>query len=83
MMTNEQRKDASRLRAGKKNREEPQTEGYLRDEDAGDALRVVSFWVGRPQELLTFSLLKAMQEGWVEDVLQHLLNEEGIKGIFG
>lgn len=49
---------------------------YLGDEDTGNAFRVVSFRVGRPEQLLTFSLLKAIQEGWIQDVLQHLLKKK-------
>lgn len=45
---------------------------YLGDEDAGDALGVVSLRVGRSQKLLPLPLLKAVQERWVQDVLQHL-----------
>lgn len=46
---------------------------YLSDEDTGYAFRIVSFRVGRSEELLTFPFLKAVQEGWIQDVLQHLL----------
>lgn len=49
---------------------------YLGDEDAGNAFRIVSFRIGRSKQLLTFSLLKAVEEGWIQDVLQHLLKEE-------
>lgn len=45
---------------------------YLRDEDAGYALRVVPFRVWWSKQLLTFPLLKAVEEGWIQDVLQHL-----------
>lgn len=50
--------------------------GYLSDEDTGDALRIVSFGVRRPKQLLTFTLLKAVQEGRVQDVLQHLTQDK-------
>lgn len=45
---------------------------YLSDEDAGNTFRIVSFRVGRSKQLLTFTLLKAVQESWVQDVLKHL-----------
>lgn len=45
---------------------------YLSDEDAGDAFRIVSFRVGRSKQLFTFPLFKAVQESWIQDVLQHL-----------
>lgn len=51
---------------------------YLGDEDTSDALRVVTLWIGWPKELLAFPFLKAVQEGWVQDVLQHLDNEQKI-----
>lgn len=47
---------------------------HLSDEDAGDAFGIVAFRVGRSKQLLTFPLLKAVEEGWVQDVLQHLEN---------
>lgn len=47
---------------------------YLSNEDTGNAFRVVSFRVGRSKQLLTFSLLKAVQEGWIQDVLEYLWN---------
>ena len=49
---------------------------YLSDENTGDAFRVVPFRVGRSKQLLTFPLLKAVQEGWIQDVLQYLFSEE-------
>lgn len=49
---------------------------YLSDEDTGDAFRIVSFRVGRSKQLLTFPFLKAVQEGWIQDVLQHLRNRK-------
>lgn len=45
---------------------------YLSDEDTGDTLGVVPLWVGGSQQLLSFPFLKAVQEGWIQDVLQHL-----------
>ena len=49
---------------------------YLSDEDAGNAFRIVSFRVGRSEQLLTFPLLKAVEEGRIQDVLQHLGNRD-------
>lgn len=49
---------------------------YLSDEDTGNAFWIVSFGVGRSKQLLTFPLLKAMQEGWIQDVLKHLWNSK-------
>ena len=46
--------------------------GYLGDEDAGDALGVVSLGVGGAQALLPLPLLKAVEDCWVQYVLQHL-----------
>lgn len=48
---------------------------YLGDEDTRNAFGVVSFGVGRSKQLLTFPLFKAVQEGWIQDVLQHLWNK--------
>lgn len=48
---------------------------YLSDEDARNAFGVVSFGVGRSKQLLTFPLFEAVQEGWIQDVLQHLGNK--------
>lgn len=45
---------------------------YLGNEDTGDAVRIVPFWVGWSKQLLTFTLFKTMQECWIEDVLEHL-----------
>lgn len=45
---------------------------YLSNEDTGDAVRIVPFWVGWSKQLLPFTLFKAVQEGWIEDVLQDL-----------
>lgn len=47
---------------------------HLSDEDAGDAFGIVAFRVRRSKQLLTFPLLKAVEESWVQDVLQHLGN---------
>lgn len=49
---------------------------HLGDEDACDAFRVVPFRVWWSEQLLAFPLLKAVEEGWIQDVLQHL-KEEG------
>ncbi len=49
---------------------------YLCDEDTGNAFRIVSLRVGRSKQLLPFPLLKAVQEGWIQDVLQHLKQKE-------
>lgn len=45
---------------------------YLGNEDTGDAVRIVPFWVGWSKQLLAFTLFKTMQERWIEDVLEHL-----------
>lgn len=68
----EQRKRFKKKKQGRLREKKHITYDYLSDEDAGDALWVVSFWVGRPKELFTFPLLKALQESWVQDVLQYL-----------
>lgn len=45
---------------------------YLCDEDTGNAFRIISFRVRWSKQLLTFPFLKAVQEGWIQDVLKHL-----------
>lgn len=55
---------------------------YLGDEDTGDALRVVPFRVGGSQQLLAFALLKAVEEGGIQDVLQHLKDKTNTKTYF-
>lgn len=45
---------------------------HLSDEDTGDALGIVSLGVRWSKKLLSFHLLKAVQEGRIQDVLQHL-----------
>lgn len=50
----------------------PRAQVYLGDEDTRNAFGIVSLGVGRSKQLLTFPLFEAVQEGWIQDVLQHL-----------
>ena len=72
-MSNDQRKNGGEVRMLNVRKDvEYVLHVYLGDEDTGDAFRIVSLRVGRSKQLLTFPLLKAVQEGWIQDVLQHL-----------
>lgn len=49
---------------------------YLSDKDTGYAVWIVAFRVGWSKQLLAFPLLKAVQEGWIQYVLQHLYGQK-------
>lgn len=69
MLRNGRKTEMKQTRDGK-----GQTNEYLSDKDAGDALGIVAFRVGWSKQLLAFPFLKAVQEGRVQDMLQHLIN---------